>query len=77
MGAILANKAQKDCQDRALKDRDLLLDLTIVMGLYNNKVANTFVEKSMRYSAVSLSMLYDHVITLENKVIRQLVSSVA
>ena len=68
-GAILADQVQKDHQNQALKDRDFLLDSTIAMGLYNNEVANTFLEKSMRYTAVSLSLLYDHVITLENKVI--------
>ena len=76
-GAILADRAQKDHQERALRDRDFLLDLTIAMGLYDNKVANTFLEKLMRYTAVSSSMLYDHVIALETKVIRRLVSSVA
>ena len=52
-----------------LKDRDFLLDLTIAMGLYNNEVANTFLEKSMQYTAVSSSLFYDHVVALENKVI--------
>ena len=66
--AILANKAQKDHQDRALKDRDFLLDSTIGMGVYNNEAANTFVEKLMRYPAVSLSLLHNHIIALENKV---------
>ena len=75
-GAILADRAQKDCQERALRDRDFLLDSTIAMGLYDNEVANTFLEKSMRYTAVSLSLLYDHVVALETKVIRRLVSSV-
>ena len=74
-GAILADRAQKDRQERALRDRDFLLDLTIAMGLYDNEVANTFLEKSMRYTAVSSSLLYDHVVALETKV-RQLVSSV-
>ena len=72
----MADRAQKDCQERALRDRDFLLDSTITMGLYDNEVANTFLEKSMRYTAVSLSLLYDHVVALETKVIRRLVSSV-
>ena len=46
-GAILADQAQKDRQNQALKDRDFLLDSTIAMGLYDNEVANTFLEKSM------------------------------
>ena len=37
-----------------MRDRDFILDSTIVMGLYNNKVANSFLEKSMRYTAVTL-----------------------
>ena len=72
---VLSTTAQKDRQERALRDRDFLLDSTIAMGLYDNEVANTFLEKSMRYTAVSLSLLYDHVIALETKVCR-LVSSV-
>ena len=68
-GAILANHAQKDCQSQALRDRDFLLDSTIEMGLYDNEAANTFLEKLMWYTAVSSSLLYDHVVTLENKVI--------
>ena len=52
-----------------------LLDSTIAMGLYDNEVANTFLEKSMRYTAMSSSLLYDHVVALETKV-RRLVSSV-
>ena len=67
-GVILADKAQKDCQERELKDRDFLLDLTILMGLYDNKVTNSFIEKSMRYTAMPYSLLYDHVVSLENKV---------
>ena len=73
-GAILADWAQKDRQNQALKDRDFLLDLTIEMGLYNNKAANTFLEKLMQYTTVSSSLLYDHVVALENKVICQLAS---
>ena len=46
------------------------------MGLYDNEVANTFLEKLMQYTAVSLSLLYNHVVALETKVIHQLVSSV-
>ena len=76
-GAILADQAQKDRQNRALKDRDFLLDLTIAMGFYDNKVANTFLEKSMRYTTVSSSLVYDHIITLENKVMHQLASSLS
>ena len=69
-GAILSNRAQKDCQSRPLRDRDFLLDSTIEAGLYNNEAVNTFLEKSMRYTAVSSLLLYDHIIALENKVIR-------
>ena len=76
-GVILADKAQKDCQDQVLKDRDFLLDSTIRMGLYDNETANTFVEKLMRYTAICLLMLYDHIVTLENKVTRWLVSLLA
>ena len=68
-GAILSDRAQKDCQSCPLRDRDFLLDSTIEVGLYNNEAANTFLEKSMRYTAVSSLLLYDHVVTLENKVI--------
>ena len=68
-GAILADRVQKDCQSRPLRDRDFLLDLTIEMGLYDNEAANMFLEKLMCYTAVSSSLLYDHVIALENKVI--------
>ena len=75
MGAILADKVQKDHQDQALKDRDFLLDLMIGMGLYDNEVVNTFVEKLMRYTTISSLMLYDHIVALDNKVICQLVSS--
>ena len=74
-GVILADKAQKDRQDRDLQDRDFLLDSTIGMGLYNNEVANSFVEKSMRYTAVSTSLLYDHVVGLEHQVTRRYPSS--
>ena len=72
---VLSTTAQKDRQERALRDRDFLLDSTIAMGLYDNEVANTFLEKSMRYTAVSSSLLYDHVVALETKV-RRLISSV-
>ena len=68
-GAILADRVQKDRQNQALKDRDFLLDLTIMMGLYDNEVTNTFLEKSMQYTAVSSSLVYDHIVALENKVI--------
>ena len=71
----MSDHVQKDRQERALRDRDFLLDSTIVMGLYDNEVANTFLEKSMRYTAVSSLLLYDHVVALETKV-RRLVSSV-
>ena len=70
-GAILSDRAQKDCQSRPLRDRDFLLDSTIEVGLYDNEAANTFL---MRYTAISSSLLYDHIITLENKVIRRLAS---
>ena len=69
-GAILADQAQKDRQGHPLRDRDFLLDSTIEVGLYDNKAANTFLERSMRYTAVSLLLLYNHVVALENKVIR-------
>ena len=68
--AILSDRVQKDYQSRPLRDRDFLLDSTIEVGLYDNKAANTFLEKSMCYTAVSSSLLYDHVVALENKVIR-------
>ena len=67
-GAILSDRAQKDRADRELRDHDFLLDSMIDVGLYDNKVANTFLKKSMRYTAVSSSLLYDHVVSLENKV---------
>ena len=73
-GAILSDWAQKDRQSRPLRDRDFLLDFTIEVGLYDNEAANTFLEKSMRYTAVNSSLLYDHIIALENKVIRRLAS---
>ena len=72
-GVILADRVQKDCQGHPLRDRDFLLDSTIEVGLYNNEAANTFLEKLMRYTAVS-SLLYNHVVALENKVICQLAS---
>ena len=75
-GAILADQAQKDHQGRLLRDRDFLLDLTINMGLYDHKATNTFLEKLMCYTAVSLSLLYDHVVTLENKVTCRLASCI-
>ena len=73
-GAILSDQAQKDCQSRPLRDRDFLLDSTIEVGLYDNKATNTFLEKSMHYTAVSSLLLYDHIVALENKVIRRLAS---
>ena len=73
-GAILSNRAQKDHQSCPLRDRDFLLDSTIEVGLYDNKAANTFLEKSMQYTTVSSSLLYDHIVALENKVIRRLAS---
>ena len=73
-GAILSDWAQKDRQSRPLRDRDFLLDSTIKVGLYDNEAANTFLEKSMRYTAVSLLLLYDHIVALENKVICRLAS---
>ena len=68
--AILSDRAQKDGQSHPLRDRDFLLDSTIEVGLYNNEAANTFLEKPMQYTAMSLSLLYDHIVALENKVIR-------
>ena len=68
-GAILSDCAQKDHQSCPLRDRDFLLDSTIEVGLYDNEAANTFLEKLMRYTAVSSSLLYNHIVTLENKVI--------
>ena len=73
-GAILSNRVQKDRQSRSLRDRDFLLDSTIEMGLYDNKAANTFLEKSVWYTTVNSSLLYNHIVALENKVIRQLAS---
>ena len=75
-GAILSDWAQKDHQSRPLRDRDFLLDSTIEVGLYDNKAANTFLEKSMCYTAISLSLLYDHIVALENKVIHRLASCI-
>ena len=75
-GAILPDRAQKDHQSRLLRDRDFLLDSTIEAGLYDNEAANTFLEKSMHYTAVSSSLLYNHIVTLENKVIRRLASCI-
>ena len=72
--AILSDQAQKDRQSRPLRDRDFLLDSTIEVGLYDNEATNTFLEKSMRYTAVNSSLLYDHIVALENKVIHQLAS---
>ena len=69
-GAILSDRAQKDRQSHLLRDRDFLLDSTIEVGLYDNEAANTFLEKLMRYTAVSSSLLYNHIAALENKVIR-------
>ena len=56
-GAILSDRALKDRQSHPLRDRDFLLDSTIEMGLYNHKATNTFLEKSMRYTGVSSSLL--------------------
>ena len=72
--AILSDCAQKDCQSHPLRDRDFFLDSTIKVGLYDNEATNTFLEKLMRYTAISSSLLYDHIVALENKVIRQLAS---
>ena len=63
-GAILSDRAQKDHQSRLLRDRDFLLDSTIKVGLYDNEAANTFLEKLMRYTTMSLSLLYDHIVAL-------------
>ena len=75
--AILSDRAQKDRQNRPLRDRDFLLDSTIEVGLYDNEATNTFLEKSMWYTAVNSSLLYDHIVTLENKVIRRLASALS
>ena len=74
--AILSDRVQKDRQSRLLRDRDFLLDSTIKVGLYDNEATNTFLEKLMCYTAVSSSLLYDHVVALENKVIRRLASCI-
>ena len=76
-GAILSDWAQKDRQNCPLRDRDFLLDSTIEVGLYDNEATNTFLEKSMWYTAVNLSLLYNHIVALENKVIRQLASALS
>ena len=76
-GAILSNRAQKDHQNRPLRDRDFLLDSMIEVGLYDNEAANTFLEKLMRYTAVNSSLLYDHIVALENKVIHRLASALS
>ena len=75
-GVILSDRVQKDRQSHPLRDRNFLLDLTINMGLYDHEAANTFLEKSMRYTAVSSSLLYDHIVALENKVIHRLASCI-
>ena len=75
--AILSDRAQKDHQNRPLRDRDFLLDSTIEVGLYDNEAANTFLEKLMRYTAVNSLLLYDHIVALENKVIRRLASALS
>ena len=67
-GVILSDRAQKDRANRELRDHDFLLDSMIDAGLYDNEAANSFVEKSMRYTAISSSLLYDHVVSLKNKV---------
>ena len=72
----MSDQVQKDCQSRPLRDRDFLLDSTIEVGLYDNEATNTFLEKSMRYTAVSSSLLYNHVVALENKVICRLASCI-
>ena len=72
-GAILSDRAQKDWQSRPLRDRDFLLDSTIEVGLYDNKATNTL-EKLMRYTAINSSLLYNHIVALENKVICRLAS---
>ena len=72
----MSDQVQKDRQSRPLRDRDFLLDSTIEVGLYDNEAVNTFLEKLMRYTAVNLSLLYDHIVALESKVIRRLTSYV-
>ena len=72
----MSDQAQKDRQSRPLRDRDFLLDSTIEVGLYDNEATNTFLEKSMHYTTVSSSLLYDHVVALENKVIHRLASCI-
>ena len=57
-GAILSDRTQKDRQERALRDRDFLLDSTIAMGLYDNEVANTFLEKSMQLKILELQIVF-------------------
>ena len=74
--AILSDCTQKDHQSRPLRDRDFLLDSTIKVGLYDNEAANTFLEKSMHYTAVSSLLLYNHIVALENKVICRLASCI-
>ena len=69
-GAILADKVQKDQQECKLRDWDFLLDSMIGVGLHDNEATNTFVEKLMCYTTISSSLLYDHVMSLENKVTR-------
>ena len=72
--AILSDQAQMDRQSHPLRDRDFLLDSTIEVGLYDNEATNTFLEKLMQYTAISSSLLYNHIVALENKVICQLAS---
>ena len=69
-GAILADRAQKDCQERPLNRRDFLLDDLIGSGLYDSNIANSFLERSQCYTATCVSALYDHVVDMKHEVTR-------
>ena len=67
-GAILADRAQKDRRERPLNKRDFLLDDLIGSGLYDQEAANSFLERSQRYTATCVSALYDHVVDMKRDV---------
>ena len=61
-GAILSDRAQKDCQIRPLRDRDFLLDSTIKVGLYDNKATNTFLENTGGKGSLSWEIHADYIV---------------
>ena len=68
-GAILADQAQKDCQEHPLNKRDFLLDDLIGSGLYDSEASNSFLEQSQHYTATCVSALYDHVVDMKHEVV--------